>query len=144
MSFFSQNIYVSKYWGNYSLTLSSRLNHSVPSLDKMIDYYDDSDPLHIQIGNSSLKNSHRFDASTSLIYYGAKIMYSLEYNYTRLDNDIAYSSGVDQNGIMMTQPVNVDGNYYMDFKFNFNKPLDKNKKWNLDNKLLLAIDIVLT
>lgn len=136
--FFSPSFFVSKYWGKYSLDINGRLRNTAPSLDKKIDYYDNSDPLHVKIGNSSLKNIHELNTSSSLRYYGEKVMYSLDFTFSVRYNDIAYSTMVDPYGVTTTKPVNVDGNYNMDLKFNYTRPIDKAKKIVYDNKMVLG------
>lgn len=120
--------------------LGLNVKSEIPDLTLMTDYLDDSDPLNVVLGNPNLKNIHRYSASLSFSHEG-KQMWNAYAKCVKTDNDIAYSTLYDkQTGKATMMPVSVDGDWYSEAGFDYSFPLDRARRWSLDNRITFRYD----
>lgn len=120
--------------------INAGIKSEIPGLVDMIDYRDDSDPLNVTLGNSALKNIHRYNASFSLQHEGRyQRLWNVRLLYNKVDNNIAYATTYDAgtNAAVM-QPVSVNGNWNTAFNFDYTQALDSARQWTIDNQLSVS------
>ncbi len=105
------------------LNFSYRGNTRNPSLQQIQPLRDNSDGLNATIGNPDLQQEFR--NNFSLYYNDYKVLKSrsiyISANFATVNNAISNSNTFDDSGRVVTQPVNVDGNYngnmYAQYRF---------------------------
>lgn len=116
---------------NLQLRYNGRSNQ--PSMTDLLDIYDDSNPEQISKGNAGLKPS--FDHNWNVNYNSYKPetqrgLWSWFYgNTTR--NSIANKVTYRQDGVTITEPVNINGNWNVGAGVGANIGLGKEKKWSI-------------
>lgn len=117
--------------------INAGISSSFPDLTTMVDYYDDSNPLHISLGNPDLKNTHDYNASLSLKRsWENQRMLTAGFEYHKRDNAVAYALTYDRTtGITTTKPQSVNGNWDADFRLDHSMPLDSMQQWTVNNQL---------
>lgn len=110
---------------NFSINYNS--NSQQPELQQMQPVRDNSDPNRISIGNPDLKPT--FSNNVTLNYYFYKGISDINFwsggNYGNTNNQISYTTVFDSIGRAVTQPVNINGNYYANVWFGGGFPLFK-------------------
>jgi hypothetical protein len=110
---------------NFSINYNS--SSQQPDLQQMQPVIDNSDPNRISIGNPNLKPT--FSNNVNINYYFYKGITDINFwsggNYGNTMNQISYTSTYDQNGKAITQPINIDGNYYSNIWFGGGFPVFK-------------------
>ena len=106
------------------LGLNADITTSAPDMLSLIDFRDDSNPLNIRLGNPDLKNSRNYHLN--LVWNNTwnknMGMLNVNANYSRSDNQMAYSMVYDkETGIQTTKPVNVNGNWSGGFNVSFGR-----------------------
>jgi len=102
-------------------------NTKAPTIDQIQPLIDNTDPLNIHLGNTSLDQA--FNHRLNLSYFSFKMLSeqyiwsSLSYNIVQ--NDFSTRNFVDSLGRKIYQPVNVDGNYNLNLWFNYDTKLKK-------------------
>ena len=121
----------------FECRLDAGMSSSLPDLTSMVDYRDDSDPLNIRLGNSNLKDIHRYDASLSLRRNGERQKsFDATVGYHQTDNAVAYVLSFDKlTGISTTKPVSVNGNWNTGLEIGYSLALDSAQLWNFSNRL---------
>ena len=105
-------------------------------IENMLDIRDDSNPLHITLGNKSLRNARTHKVSGS--YYlsmpsTAKINVWSRFERTKDALAMAYSYN-EQTGAYTYRPENVNGNYSTNVNFYFNTPLGTRQIYRLSGR----------
>lgn len=111
------------------------LRGAQPSAFYLIDVRDDSDPLHISLGNSGLDNTltHSVSAEARRTWKKKAVSLSARLSYERTKNAVAMSQTYDRRtGAITSQPVNVDGNYLTNGSVDLSLPLDRAQKFTLN------------
>ena len=137
--FFNPNVdfsvYDDKRKMNYGIYLST--STSAPSLVYRLDITDDVNPLYIQQGNESLRNTTSYYANVfvrrhSLPHYGS---WSTSMNYNVVRNTVAMSVLYDSGtGVRTTRPDNVNGNWNLGGNTNYSRCLDKKDRLTFDTR----------
>ena len=137
--FFTPNanfsVYDYKRKMSYGIDISSYT--SAPSLVYKLDITDDVNPLYIQRGNSSLKNTTSYYANvfvsrSGLPHYGS---WSTSMNYNVVRNTVAMSVLYDSGtGVRTTRPDNVNGNWNLGGNTNYSRCLDKKDRLTFDTR----------
>jgi outer membrane receptor protein involved in Fe transport len=98
-----------------------------PDLQQMQPVYDNTDPNRISIGNPDLKPT--FSQNASLNYYFYKGISDINFwsggNAGNTDNQISYQTTYDSQGRAVTQPININGNYFANMWFGGGFPVFK-------------------
>ncbi|MBS4044235.1 MAG: outer membrane beta-barrel protein [Chitinophagaceae bacterium] len=118
---------------SFSKTQNLRFNYSgrtnQPSVTQLQPVIDNSDPLNIRTGNPNL--NQRFTNNFRLFYNSFNILtqkiFFATINATFVSNDIQNSITVLNNGVQITQPVNLSGTYNILGFVNYGFPLRKPK-----------------
>ena len=118
---------------SFSKTQNLRFNYSgrtnQPSVTQLQPVIDNSDPLNIRTGNPNL--NQRFTNNIRLFYNSFNILtqkiFFATINATFVSNDIQNSVTVLNNGVQITQPVNLSGTYNILGFVNYGFPLRKPK-----------------
>ena len=120
--------------GFVSLKLSYNFTRRQPDLVKTIeDVVDNSNPLYIQKGNSGLKTTTMHNIMFE-IYVRQKKTYRFNFSYNSSHNALAIErTFVPATGGYIVRPVNVNGNWTTDGKFNITHNLGKKKLFTLSN-----------
>lgn len=117
---------------SYSLSMNYRMG--LPNLTDMIDYRDDSDPLHIKTGNPLLRNTRHFNAATDFAKHwdkGRTVYAKANLNFA--ERSVAWGMEVDkQTGVAISRPENVDGNWGVSGEAGLTMPFGKKQKFTLD------------
>ncbi len=118
---------------SFSKTQNLRFNYSgrtsQPSVSQLQPVIDNSDPLNIRTGNPNL--NQRFTSNIRLFYNSFNILtqkiFFATINATFVSNDIQNSVTVLNNGVQISQPVNLSGTYNILGFVNYGFPLRKPK-----------------
>ena len=130
---------------NFMATYS--INASAPSMTSLLNVRNDSDPLHITLGNPNLKNTLNH---LMRFYYNDRFGKSLFYasiSGSMSTNEVAYGFIYDrETGVRTSKPQNVNGNWQMSANGSISLPLDKKDKLRLsesmDYRYTHSIDLV--
>ena len=110
------------------------LRGAQPSAFYLIDVRDDSDPLHVSLGNAGLANTytHQVSAQFARTWPKRSVSFDTQLSYGRVKNAVAMKQVYDRaTGVSTTQPVNVDGNYNLSSTTSLNIPFDREQKFVL-------------
>lgn len=127
-----------EYGGSHNFKFNADLVSTVPPMLFCTPFRNTSDPMHIHMGNTELRNSHDLllkltheRTTSSSAFYKS----SIEYRYT--ENAIGTNAHFnEQTGVFTSMPVNVDGNWGLTGDFWVNTPLDgKGGRFALENHL---------
>jgi len=136
--FFEPNFYArGSIWG-LKWSLEAKMWSEIPDMTMLISYRDDTDPLHIRLGNPSLRNQHNYSASLNLnrLLSSYQQSYWLRLGYNQQDNAIAYATEFDKTtGISTMRPVSVNGNWNNSISIGYSRALDKASKFTINNQL---------
>ena len=119
--------------------LNADINTTAPDMLSLIDYRDDSNPLNVRLGNPNLKNSRNYhlNAVWNNNWNKSMGMLNFSFNYTRMDNQVAYSMVYDkETGVQTTQPTNVNGNW----NTNVSMTVGRGIGWMANNKKTLSFE----
>lgn len=110
---------------NFSVNYNS--SSQQPELQQMQPVVDNTDPNRISIGNPNLKPT--FSNNVTVNYYFYKGISDRNFwaggNYGNTSNQISHTTTYDTYGRAVTQPINVNGNYYGNIWFGGGFPLFK-------------------
>lgn len=133
MTFIRQlNNFNRRYQLNYDMQLTTA------DMVSKINVRDDSNPLSIRLGNPDLKNSITHTVRMYFSDQNPKTQRDISLNMgisilsRQMANGFTYNV---ETGVYTYRPQNVDGNSRISVGFNYNRPVDKTKLWNLDNRL---------
>ena len=116
-------------------TFNGSIKSSIPDMTTLVNYRDDTDPLHIRLGNPDLRNQHNYNTSLYLIRNGShRQFFWLNLDYNQRDNAVAYATEFDKKtGISTVRPVSVNGNWNTSASLGYTRSLDKADKWTINN-----------
>lgn len=115
------------YWLQYALSSQA------PEMTYLLNIRDDSNPLHISVGNPYLENTHTHSFELSYGTYKAKQEqnFKVGMNYWLTQNAIAMGFLYDRKtGVRTTTPANVSGNWGGSAYINFGRALGKSHRWS--------------
>lgn len=122
------------YGALMKLSLNYALSGEQPSALYLVDVRDDSDPLHVSLGNAGLANAytHQVSAQFARTWPKRSVSFDTQLSYGRVKNAVAMKQVYDRaTGVSTVQPVNVDGNYNLSSTTNINIPFDREQKFIL-------------
>lgn len=123
-----------QYGAIMKLSLDYALSGAQPSALYLVDVRDDSDPLHVSLGNAGLANTytHQVSAQFARTWPKRSVSFDTQLSYGRVKNAVAMKQVYDRaTGVSTTQPVNVDGNYNLSSTTSLNIPFDREQKFVL-------------
>lgn len=123
-----------QYGAIMKLSLNYALSGAQPSALYLVDVRDDSDPLHVSLGNAGLANTytHQVSAQFARTWPKRSVSFDTQLSYGRVKNAVAMKQVYDRaTGVSTTQPVNVDGNYNLSSTTSLNIPFDREQKFVL-------------
>lgn len=133
-TFFEPTVTLEQGHEKLNWNLTATITSDVPDLVAMADYRDDSDPLNILLGNPNLKDSHTYKLSGNLAFHPGTYTLAITVDYQRRDNAMAYALTFNPaTGVYTTQPVSVNGNWLTTVNITYTRPIDKARRWTLDN-----------
>lgn len=126
-----------------NLDIRYRGSSSQPSMTNLLEVVDDSNPLHITMGNAGLKPS--WSNNLRVFYYGYEpdklqgMMAGIQFTQTRnsVSNLMVYD---ESTGVRYTRPENINGNWNGNGQFMFNTALGKMKLFNISTNTNLSYD----
>ena len=134
-------------FGFDDFSLSYRMNHSEPSLVRMLDVVDDSNPLVIRYGNPNLKQTRRHSVDFSRNWNKREISRSMRVTArcNLIENAVAEAMVYDpQTGIRTYRPENINGNWDAGAAFHFTQALDDKQRLfittNTDASFVNSVD----
>ena len=139
--FFEPNLHIGGGLGrnrDIQMNFSANMWSEIPDMTTLVGYRDDSNPLHIRLGNPELRNRHYYNVSLDLRRKISKHQqsYWLNIHYNQRDNAVAYATAFDrETGISTVRPVSVNGNWNTSADLGFSRALDKADKISIDNQL---------
>lgn len=136
--FFEPNFDIKGTISDIKWGLSANMWSEIPDMTMLVDYRDDTNPLHIRLGNPDLRNQHNYSASLDLRRWISKHQqsYWLNIGYHQQDNAVAYATEFDKKtGISTVRPVSVNGNWSTNATLGFSRALAKSDKFTINNQL---------
>ena len=108
------------------LSLSYRTSISEPRLEQINPVVDNTNPLHIRMGNPDLKPaySHRFSYSYKTINPENFAFFNIGTGFTYTHNKILNSQTIDKYSVQTSKPINVDDEFRFNMRINAQMPLD--------------------
>lgn len=126
---------------NAHLQLQMSIDTKLPNLVNMVNMRDDSDPMNIRMGNSSLKNemTYKWGLTASKTNSQKQQGLSLRLGYSITNNALAMGYFYNTStGVRTYRADNVNGNWNGNASLNFNTALDKRRKWTFATKTSFA------
>ena len=131
--FFEPNISLTKHdcW-----SLRMGMKSDFPVMTELVDYTDNSNPLNIRLGNSNLKNIHRYYADGDLSFHGKhQQAVNFRMGYHQTDNQVAYGLVFDKtSGTSTIRPISVNGNWNITGGIGFTRAFGKSDRLTFDNQ----------
>ena len=113
-----------------------RLSVTAPSMTTLLNVKDDSNPLHITLGNPDLKNTLTHNTSFSYSEKFGKTLFNASGRGNLQAHAVAYGFIYDkETGVRTSKPENVNGNWDVDVKSGVDFPLDKDDKWRMSENV---------
>ena len=136
-AFFNPSLNIRRWKEHWTWTFDASMGSELPDLTNMVNYQDDSDPLNIRLGNSTLRNIHYYNTNVSVEYRGSRQrMGNIYIGYQQTDNAVAYGLTFDKNtGVSIVKPQSVNGNWRANFSMGYTQAIDNVHKWSVDNHL---------
>ena len=136
-AFFNPSLNIRRWKEHWTWTYNANMSSELPDLTNMVDYRDDSDPLNIRLGNSTLHDIHYYNTNVSVEYRGSRQrMGNINIGYQQTDNAVAYGLTFDKNtGVSTIKPQSVNGNWRLNFNMGYTQAIDNVHKWSVDNQL---------
>lgn len=114
-------------------------NTGQPNITDMVaGVLSDNDPLNIRLGNPDLKPSftHNINADYRRTEMERQMTHALNGQFRLTQNSTANKTTYnEQTGGLVSQPVNVNGNWSSSVSYNFSTALDAQKQWRIANDL---------
>lgn len=135
--FFNPSLHIIRWKEHWTWTYNASMSSWLPDLTNMVDYRDDSAPLNIRLGNSTLRSIHSYSTNVFIEYKGSRQRISnINIGYSQTDNNVAYGLTFDKNtGVSTIKPQSVNGNWKANFSMGYTQAVDNARKWTVDNKL---------
>lgn len=136
-AFFNPSLNIRRWKEHWTWTYNANMSSELPDLTNMVDYRDDSNPLNIRLGNSTLHDIHYYNTNVSVEYRGSRQrMGNINIGYQQTDNAVAYGLTFDKNtGVSTIKPQSVNGNWRVNLSMGYTQAIDNAHKWSVDNQL---------
>lgn len=121
--------------GKYTVFIQPQIATSAPALQHFVDIRDATDPLNIHLGNSHLRQTHRYNlrVMTAKRIPEKQVFETIGAEYQYVQNQLAMSHLFNPStGVHTYQPFNVDGNWRFRTDVGIQAPLDKPKRLLMD------------
>jgi len=133
MTAFEPLLFFNYHHKNSDMSLTYLVDENMPEMTYLLDIRDDSNPLFISLGNSSLKNSRTHTLSfqsQSTFKHGDSFSTNIDYSVE--ENMVSMGFVYDKaSGVRTTKPENVNGNWYLNSNATYSRPLDKKNQLTL-------------
>lgn len=119
---------------NYkALAIGYRVTAQEPNATDLQPVVDNSNPLYLQLGNPSLVPSISHNINVNFYKYDNKrlVNYNVYVNGNIQDDAVVRARTVDDKGVQVTVPINVDGIWRFQSSLGINKQFKFNTKWQL-------------
>jgi hypothetical protein len=118
-----------------NINLSSSIAHAAPQMSLLLDVTDDSNPLFITKGNTTLKPTNIYNATLGYTLNKTKHAQNLnaELGYSAQQNAVGQARYYDaETGVTISMPQNLNGNWQTHVTVGYACSLDKKQKWTFD------------
>ena len=116
------------------LRLSYDITHSLPAMNNLLEVREDSDPMHVYVGNSQLKKGVEHQVSLQYEKFKTRRNWNVYGKYTRQHNALCKPAYYDSStGIYTHRPENVNGNWNAFFYGEQAYCAGKNGAWEINN-----------
>lgn len=118
-----------------NIKLSGSIAHTAPQMSLLLDVIDDSNPLFITKGNTTLKPTNIYNATLGYTLNKTKHAQNLnaEWGYSAQQNAVGQARYYDaETGVTTSMAQNINGNWQTHVTVGYACSLDKKQKWTFD------------
>ena len=118
-----------------NIKLSGSIAHAAPQMSLLLDVTDDSNPLFITKGNTTLKPTNIYNATLGYTLSKTKHAQNLnaEWGYSAQQNAVGQARYYDaETGVTTSMAQNINGNWQTHVTVGYACGLDKKQKWTFD------------
>lgn len=118
-----------------NIKLSGSIAHTAPQMNLLLDVTDDSNPLFITKGNTTLKPTNIYNATLGYTLNKTKHAQNLnaEWGYSAQQNAVGQARYYDaETGVTTSMAQNINGNWQTHVTVGYACSLDKKQKWTFD------------
>ena len=115
--------------------MSGSIAHTAPQMNLLLDVTDDSNPLFITKGNTTLKPTNIYNATLGYTLNKTKHAQNLnaEWGYSAQQNAVGQARYYDaETGVTTSMAQNINGNWQTHVTVGYACSLDKKQKWTFD------------
>ena len=118
-----------------NIKMSGSIAHTAPQMSLLLDVTDDSNPLFITKGNTTLKPTNIYNATLGYTLNKTKHAQNLnaEWGYSAQQNAVGQARYYDaETGVTTSMAQNINGNWQTHVTIGYACSLDKKQKWTFD------------
>ena len=118
-----------------NIKMSGSIAHTAPQMNLLLDVTDDSNPLFITKGNTTLKPTNIYNATLGYTLNKTKHAQNLntEWGYSAQQNAVGQARYYDaETGVTTSMAQNINGNWQTHVTVGYACSLDKKQKWTFD------------
>ena len=118
-----------------NIKMSGSIAHTTPQMNLLLDVTDDSNPLFITKGNTTLKPTNIYNATLGYTLSKTKHAQNLnaEWGYSAQQNAVGQARYYDaETGVTTSMAQNLNGNWQTHVTVGYACSLDKKQKWTFD------------
>lgn len=118
-----------------NIKMSGSIAHTAPQMSLLLDVTDDSNPLFITKGNTTLKPTNIYNATLGYTLNKTKHAQNLnaEWGYSAQQNAVGQARYYDaETGVTTSMAQNINGNWQTHVTVGYACSLDKKQKWTFD------------
>lgn len=118
-----------------NIKMSGSIAHTAPQMNLLLDVTDDSNPLFITKGNTTLKPTNIYNATLGYTLNKTKHAQNLnaEWGYSAQQNAVGQARYYDaETGVTTSMAQNINGNWQTHVTIGYACSLDKKQKWTFD------------
>ena len=118
-----------------NIKMSGSIAHTAPQMSLLLDVTDDSNPLFITKGNTTLKPTNIYNATLGYTLNNTKHAQNLnaEWGYSAQQNAVGQARYYDaETGVTTSMAQNLNGNWQTHVTVGYACSLDKKQKWTFD------------
>lgn len=118
-----------------NIKMSGSIAHTAPQMSLLLDVTDDSNPLFITKGNTTLKPTNIYNATLGYTLNNTKHAQNLnaEWGYSAQQNAVGQARYYDaETGVTTSMAQNLNGNWQTHVTIGYACSLDKKQKWTFD------------
>ncbi len=118
-----------------NIKMSGSIAHTAPQMNLLLDVTDDSNPLFITKGNTTLKPTNIYNATLGYTLNKTKHAQNLnaEWGYSAQQNAVGQARYYDaETGVTTSMAQNLNGNWQTHVTVGYACSLDKKQKWTFD------------